>query len=138
MTLFPIIIIMFSKSCQMANWDKHKKMCKETKKCFQPVKLDSPKYLGNKGEADKIFKVKAYCPGKSKDLFFPDTKDVVLYNEDGTLQSFVSKKCPNFKRLEKMVLEKGIWGIEAYCNAKWSKEEVLMIDMENVLPFQDW
>ena len=114
----------------MADWDQHKMKCKEHQNCFKPVKLDSGAYLGRKPATKKLFMVKVYSPG--------GTHDLILKTRDGFLESHVSKKCPNFKQLEKIVSEKGFWGVAAYCNAKWSEGKGLMIDMENVLPYQNW
>lgn len=136
-----VFLHFFSKACQSANWDNHKIKCKEAKKSFKAVKMDSDKKLfsgSNQPLAKNIFIVKAQFLGKTKSIFARPKGNLVLYNQDGSLQSSVSKECPNFEQLEKMVLEKGFWGVNAYCNAKWSKEKGLMIDMEHVLPYQDW
>ena len=71
----------------------------------------------------------------------------MVYDQERSFSMFLLKELnPEvYPRLEKMITERGVWGLKGYFQAIRSSESggsdktvMVEIDIENILPRQDW
>jgi len=118
-----------SKECQLAHWNKHKKMCKETKKKFSLVTLsDQPDGLKDKPKDNFVAKIEIV--EASSEVV------AVRHQELGFLGNIISSSVAVFEALQKLLKDNG--GDKVFVQAVVDKDVNIKINTSETITGQDW